>query len=446
MNRLSVIGLGKLGLCLAGCLASKGYQVIGVDSNRERTRLINQCISPISEPGLEELLRVSAGRLFATQDYAHAITNSEVSFIVVPTPSQADGSFSTAHVEEAARDIAGALRGQGGFHVVVVTSTVLPGSIRGRVQFVLEEGSGKRCGVDFGLCYSPLLVALGSVIRDIYRPDIVMIGESDQRSGAMVAEVYQNVCDNSPAVVRTTFENVELAKIAINSFITMKISFANTLANLCERFPTADVDVVTQILGADSRIGGKYLKGGLGFGGPCFPRDNRAFAASARQVGYEAPLASASDRVNEDHVTRVVQRVKELGPIKGKVIAILGITYKPNTNVVEESHSLKIAQALLEEGARLRVYDPAGLENAREVLGRGVKYAPSVEECLKEAELCLLATPWAEFQRLTPQDLASHMKEPVVLDCWRMLSPHPPHPRFHYLAIGRNDSPAPGQP
>ncbi len=439
MNSISVFGIGKLGLPLAACLANKGYQVIGIDLNQNVIQAINEGKNPYYEPGLAELIKSAQGHLSATDDYRHALQNSEISFIVVPTPSEPDGSFSTKYVEIAAENIATELKNKHDFHLVVLTSTVLPGATEGVVKPLLERVSGKKCGKDFGLCYSPEFIALGSVIRDFTHPDVVLIGESDPKSGELLAEIYRNVCENQPPIVRTTIYNAELAKISLNAYITMKITFANTLAEIAEKIPGGDVDVVSQMLGFDSRIGRKYLTGGLAYGGPCFPRDNKAFASVAGRFGCQARLSLATDEANQEQVDRIVRLIEQrLGRMKDKNIAILGLTYKPNTDVVEESASMKIAQALLQKGTKLSVYDPAAMNNAKKVLGEGVKYANSVEECLKETEFCILATPWDEFKNLKPEDFRKSMKKPMLLDCWRIFDRAEFSRKLEYLAVGLN--------
>jgi len=437
MDGISVIGIGKLGLCMAACFAAKGYRVIGVDTNPIMIQAVNQGRSPIYEPGLAELMKGLPERLSATDDYKYALENSEITFIVVPTPSEKDGSFSTKYVELALRNIATNLKHKHDFHVVVVTSTVLPGVTENVVKPQLERISGKRCGVDFGLCYNPEFIALGSVIRDFVNPDVVLIGESDQRSGELLSEIYQVVCDNHPPIVRSTIYNAELAKISLNAFVTMKISFANTIAEICERIPGGDADIVSKVLGFDPRIGRKYLTGGISYGGPCFPRDNKAFSSFARKIGCRARLSEATDKINKEQINRIIYLLKQkLGEVKGKKVSILGLTYKPNTDIIEESASLEIAKALVRDGAIVAVYDPAGMENARGALGEGVKYASSVGQCLEGAEFAILAVPWDEFKNLKPEDFIRTMKSPRLLDCWRVFGRSEFGKKLEYFAIG----------
>ena len=439
ISSISVFGLGKLGLPIVACLANNDFKVIGVDINPKNIESVNQRKSIVYEPGLDELL-AKAGDLSATSDFHFAVVNSDITFIVVPTPSRADGSFSTEYAEVAAQQIAAALKDKQDFHLVVLTSTVLPGATEGIIKPLLEDGSSKKCGSDFGLCYSPEFIALGSVIRDFLNPDVILIGESDPKSGELLSGVYQKVCDNNPPVVRTTISNAELAKISLNAFITMKISFANTLAELCEHIPGGDSEAVSRLLGFDSRIGRKYLSGALAYGGPCFPRDNKAFAFFARTAGCEARLAEATENENEHQNNRIVELVRQkISKVKGKNIAMLGLTYKADTDVIEESAAIKIAGSLLQMGAQLSVYDPAGTKNAINILGEGnIKYAGSIKDCLQDADLCILATPWNEFKKLKPEDFTSNMKKPVLLDCWRIFEHSEFSHKMKYHVIGLN--------
>jgi len=437
---ISIIGLGKLGLCMAACLADKGYNVIGVDTNQPVVEAINSGRSPLYEPGLTELMGRVKGKFTATGDYKHAVDSSRIIFIFVGTPSEADGSFSTRYVEEVSKEIATNLRDKDDFRLIVLRSTVLPGVTEGVVKPLLEKISGKKCGTDFGLCHNPEILALGSVIHDFLNPDVVIIGESDPRSGELLSRVYQTTCENNPPITRTTLYNAEMAKISLNVFLTTKMSFANTIAEICELIPGGDVDVISEILGKDKRIGRKFLTGALGYGGPCFPRDTRALSTFARQIRCQAKLTQATEEVNKHQSGRIVALIKQkIGKVEGKTIAILGLTYKPGTDIVEESDAIKIAGALLQERAKLRVYDPAGMGNARTVLGQeNIKYADSVEECLRDSELCILATPWDEFKSLKPEDFTRNMKRPTILDCWRILRRPEFSDKLDYFAVGLN--------
>jgi UDPglucose 6-dehydrogenase len=241
------------------------------------------------------------------------------------------------------------------------------------------------------------------------------------------------------------FVNAEIAKISVNTFVTTKISYANMLAELCEQLPGADVEVVTGALGLDTRIGGKYLKGALGYGGPCFPRDNQAFAALARACGVSATLAEATDEVNRRQASRLAKMVGRLLP-EGGAVSILGLSYKPETNVVEESQGVTLAAYLASAGVRVTVYDPVAMANAHWVLKDSVTYAKSFEECVRSAEVLVLATPWREFSELSPAHFANRGRRPVVVDCWRLWSDRGIEETADYVMIGSGASAGDAQP
>lgn len=434
---VSVVGLGKLGLPLAACLASKGFNTIGVDLDADKVDATNKGIPSVFEPGLEELLKSSHQHLSATQDIQEAVLGSEVTFIVVPTPSEPEGGFSLEYILAACDSIGRALRSKDAFHLIVLTSTVMPGATQGSVRPALEKASGKRCGMDFGLCYSPEFIALGSVIRDFLNPDFLLIGESDTSAGDALESLYAQVCDNSPQVSRMSFVNAELAKLAVNTFVTTKITFANMLARICEQLPGAQVDTVTSVLGLDSRIGPKYLKGAIGYGGPCFPRDSVALATLGTRIGAPVLLAEATHKANQEEVHRLADLVTSMLPPSG-VVGILGLAYKPDTDVVEESQGLLLAQALTELGISTVAYDPAALGATEHVLGDSIRYATSATECAQESDVLVITTPWEEFKHIPPQALARRSAPRVVVDCWRILDRQKYEHLVEYIPLGES--------
>ena len=431
---ISVVGLGKLGLCVAACFAAKGFRVTGVDIDIGKIEKINRGISPIAETGLQELLKKGHKNLLATQDYSRAVLRSDITFIVVATPSLADGSFSNEYLEKTLHRIGEALKEKKSYHLVVVTSTVMPQTVEKVARFILEKTSGKKCGRDFGVAYNPEFIALGSVIHDFLNPDFILIGEMSKRDGDILEQVYLEVCDNRPRFARMSPLNAEIAKISLNCYVTTKITFANSVAAICEKIEGADAHVVMSALGLDSRIGSKYIRPGLGYGGPCFPRDNVAFASLARILETRAKLAEMVDEVNRDQVTRVISNIHSIiaRARKDKTkarIALLGLSYKPHTAVIEDSQALEIAQVLVSEGYRVAVYDPQAQENAKGVLGERVSYAGGTNECASGADVVVIAVPWPEFARLNMKKLK---KEAVVLDCWRMVNGK----QVKYLGVG----------
>jgi UDPglucose 6-dehydrogenase len=446
VQTISVFGLGKLGAVIAGCYASRGFHVIGVDINQRNVDSCNRGVPPIQEPGIEDLYRSSWGRLTATTDGIAAVRVSEATLITVPTPSDPDGGYSLDYVLDACNTIGCALRDKSTYHLVVLKSTVLPGSCDGEIVPTLEARSGKRCGVDFGFCYNPEFIALGSVIHNIFNPDLVLIGESSEAAGDCLLEIFTGLMTIKRPTARMNLVNSELAKLGVNSYVTMKITFANLLARLCEQLPGGDVDTVTAALGLDGRIGSKYLKGGLGYGGPCFPRDNEAMLCLARRLGVSFTLALATDQANREIAGYVADVVASTVPAQAR-IGILGLSYKPNTPVIDESQGVLIAQILLDRGFDIVAYDPVAMEAARSVFADRIKYAPSAQNCILEVDAVLIATPWEEFKQLEYAPL-SGSRDRIVIDCWGILGEKTPS-SARVLRLGKslsvklNDQPLP---
>jgi UDPglucose 6-dehydrogenase len=436
--RISVIGLGKLGSPMAACFSARGFTTVGVDLNASYVEAINEGRAPVFEPQLGEMLAEGRSCLTATTDTAEAVAATDATFIIVPTPSVDEGGFSLTYVLSAIEDIGRVLRDKDAYHLVVLTSTVMPGSTGGPVQAALEKASGKRAGVDFGLCYSPEFIALGSVIRDFLNPDFLLIGESDDTAGEMLSDIYRRVVDNDPSIARLNFVNAELAKLSVNTFVTTKIAFANMLARICERLPDASVDEVTSALGLDSRIGAKYLRGAISYGGPCFPRDNIALAALARSLDAPAYVAEATDATNRDGIDQLARLAIDRLP-EGGTVGVLGLSYKPNTDVVEESPGLLLARALAEQGVDVVVADPAALPNARLVLGDLVNWAHSTVECVAAADVVVITTAWQEFASLPVDVFADGEQRKTVIDCWRILDQEMLSRIVDYVALGEFD-------
>ncbi len=436
---ISVFGLGKLGCTMLSCFAHKGWQVIGVDVVKEVVEAVKNGVSPIYEPGVNELLKNNKQHISATMNPREAILSSDVSFVIVPTPSNNDGSFNTKFVEAAVAEIGSVLQAKDGYHLVVITSTVLPGDMEFIVN-LLERTSGKKVGHGFGVCYNPDFIALGRIVHDFLNPDMVLIGESDEKAGTILAGIHHNLVDNNPTIHRMNFHNAELTKIALNSFCTLKITFANILAEICEKMPGGDVHAVTTALGDDTRIGNRYLKGGLSYGGPCFPRDNRAFAHSAHKFGVTHHLANRTDEINDfQRNTRIGDLLMDmLNEKKTNHLSILGLTYKENSTLVEESAAISIIESLAKKGVEIAVYDPVAIEEARVELKNieKIKYARSAYDCLRGTKVCFVATPWAEFKKLTREDFLTTMEKPVIFDAWNLYA-FENDDRIDYRQIGK---------
>lgn len=400
IESISVCGLGKLGACMAATFAARGFPVVGVDVDPEKIRKVNAGLPAVDEPLLAETMAEARGRFRATDDPAQAV-QTDVSFFIPPSPSLPDGSFSNEYLLKAMRPIARAMRDAGKKgHVFVSSSTTTPGAVDGVLIPMLEKEIGWKCGSEFHVCYNPEFIALGNVINGLLEPDLVLIGEGDPESGAALEEFYQKYTRNKPRIARMSIISAELTKISVNSYITMKISFTNQLRMIAEKFPKADINMILDAIGTDTRIGHKYLRAGLSFGGPCFPRDNRLLAYAARQVGLEAPLAEASDKTNELTKSNLVEKARGLIS-RGGTVLILGVSYKPDTYITEESAGLHLAQELKRDGYRVLIHDfAANPSNSPALAGFEILDELTGLEKRNDVDLAVICCPWPQYAKV----------------------------------------------
>src|SRR3989440_848999 len=414
IKSVSVCGLGKLGACMAATFAARGLSVVGVDIDPEKIRKVNAGESPVDEPRLAETMKEGRERLRASDDPLEAVA-TDASFFIPPSPSLPDGSFSTEYLLKAMQPVAKAVRAAGKKgHIFVCSSTTTPGAVDGVLIPMLEKETGWKCGSDFGVCYNPEFIALGNVITGLLEPDFVLIGESDPAAGEALEKLYRSYNRNQCRIARMSIISAELTKISVNSYITMKISFTNQLRMIAEKFPKADINMILDAIGTDTRIGKKYLRAGLSFGGPCFPRDNRLLAYTARQSGLQAPLAEASDRVNELTKENLLERVMNLVP-KGAAVLVLGMSYKPDTYITEESAGLHLAQNLKRQGYRVIVHDfAANPQNNPALIEFEVLSDLNCLSKRDDVDLAVVCCPWPQYRSLK---LSSSTK---VLATWQL--------------------------
>jgi UDPglucose 6-dehydrogenase len=414
IKTVSVFGLGKLGACIAATYAARGFPVIGVDVDQDKVNRVNAGLPPVEEPLLADMIASGCSRLHATLDVREAL-ETDASFFIPPSPSLPDGSFSNEFLLKAMQPLAKALREDGKKgHLFVCSSTTTPNACDTVFIPMIEKETGWKCGSDFGFCYNPEFIALGNVVTGLLEPDMVLIGESQPEYGAALSDAYQRYTRNDPYIARMSIISAELTKISLNSYITMKISFTNQLRMIAEQFPKADIHAMLDALGTDTRIGKKYLRAGVSYGGPCFPRDNRLLAYAARKVGLQAPLAEASDSVNELTKQNLLDRVQKLAT-QQDTIAVLGLSYKPDTYIVEESAGLFLAQQLQRQGYKVVVHD----------CGATPSNSPALHEFEVLSDICTLASrtdvkvavlccPWPQYRGLR------FAPETTVVAPWRM--------------------------
>lgn len=438
---ISVIGLGYVGLCTALALANKGFNVIGIDNNREKTSKINQGNPPFYENNIQNLLKTNLQKgniKCLTNQTEKAVHETDITFVTVGTPSKPDGNVDLKYLESAVKSIGKALKQKNNYHLIVIKSTVLPGTTEKTVKTLLEKESKKKCGKHFGLCMNPEFLQQGSALKNILHPDRIIIGTNDEKSGNTLEELYKQFHkEKTPPIIRTTPSTAELIKYASNAFLATKISFINTIANISQKIPNVDVKPVATAMGFDRRIGKNFLNAGLGYGGSCFPKDLKALISLSKKLKYKPPLLEAVQKVNDNQPLKAVQLCKEqLGQLKGKQIALLGLAFKPETDDMREAPSIPIINKLIQEKAKITVYDPKALKTAKSIFKNKIKYAKTTTECLKNAECCITVTEWIEFKKLEPQDFIKQMKTPILIDGRRIYNPKTFSHKMKFKAIG----------
>jgi len=426
LEKISVFGLGRVGLIMAVCLAKHGYEVTGIDPNATLLEKLSHGQAPFYEPNLAEYLNeaMQSERFVSTVDYAKN-SQADLTYIAVGTPSRADGSIDLAYTEEASRMIGRSLRDARQNQLVVMKSTVLPGTARNIIKPILENESGKTAGKDFSLCSNPEFLREGNAIHDAEFPDRIVIGSDDPSALDRLENVYRSFHGGSvPRIIKTSFENAELAKYANNAFLATKVSFINSIASIAERTAHADVKAIAESIGLDERIGPKFLNAGLGWGGSCFPKDLAALVNFSQNIGNDPELIRAVITTNRRQGEKAAELAKEaLGELRGKQIAILGLSFKPETDDLRDAVSISIINKLLENGADLRVWDPQAMREAKHIFGDQIKYSANALNCIDQADCCILVTEWPEFKTIKPETFAKKMREPIVIDGRRIYDP-----------------------
>jgi len=417
--RIGIIGTGYVGLVSGSCFANLGFQVTCLDIIPEKVERINKADPPIYEKGLKDLLEkvvLQDKLLHATLDRKEAIDNADIIFICLPTPSGADGSINLDFIKNEAIEIGKLLGEVDEYKVIVVKSTVVPGTTSGIVRQLLEEQSGKTAGQDFGLAMNPEFLMEGLAISNFTNPDRVVIGSVDQQSYDFVKRLYSEF--NCP-ILKTSTSAAEMIKYASNSFLATKISFINEIANVCEMLDI-DVGEVAEGVGLDDRISPRFLRAGVGFGGSCFPKDVKALYSVSKAVNRESNILKATLATNASQPLRSVELLASLMPLTGKTIALLGLAFKPDTDDMREAPSVIIAEKLIQEGAKVKGYDPIAKETAEIALPQ-IQHCHSVPEVLEGSDAVILVTEWDEFKNLQPIDLSS-VSQKIIIDGRRALN------------------------
>ncbi len=431
--KLSVIGTGYVGLVAGTCFAESGNDVICVDVDEQKLKKLRKGESPIYEPGLTDLLRknVTEKRLVFTGDLPMAVKKTDVIFLALPTPQAEDGSADLQHVLDVARRIGKVMDG----YKVIVNKSTVPVGTGDRVREIL----GKETKHPFDVVSNPEFLKEGAAVNDFMKPDRVVIGSNSPRALAIMQDLYAPFVRTGNPLIVMDIRSAELTKYAANSFLATKVSFMNEIANLCERVG-ADIDLVRKGMGTDARIGLQFLFPGVGYGGSCFPKDVSALLNTSRTYDHELHILDAVEAVNRRQKLVLVDKIKKHfgGKLKGKQIALWGLAFKPNTDDMREAPSLTIIESLLREGASIRAFDPAAMEEAKHRVGKSIKLCDSNYDAVKGADALVVVTEWNEFRRPDFDRIKSLLRTPVIFDGRNIYDPKVMKEKgFTYYGIGR---------
>ncbi len=431
---ICVVGTGYVGLVTGTCFAEFGVDVTCIDNDTAKIDMLNRGKIPIYEPGLQPLVEknIAEGRLHFTTDIREGVEKALVIFIAVGTPPRQDGSADLSYVDEVAKSIGRSLNG----YKVVATKSTVPIGTGDRVKETIRSHCGD---IAFDVVSNPEFLREGSAIEDFMRPNRIVIGADSEQADAIMRDLYAPLFLMETPIVSTSVASAEMIKYASNAFLATKVSFINEIAEVCERVG-ADIHHVAKGMGLDRRIGSKFMHAGPGYGGSCFPKDTRALVRIAKSSGYDIRIVQAVLEVNDQRRDAMIAKIRSLVPdLEGKTVAVLGLSFKPNTDDIRESPAIDICRKLLAAGARLRVFDPAALDEARRELGEeNVHYASDTYDTADGADLLVILTEWNLFRKLDLVRLKSLLRAPKIVDCRNIYEPHiMKEAGFEYLSVGR---------
>ncbi len=434
--QIGIIGLGFVGLSLASVLGAKDYRVMGFDSDKTKSFGIKNGNSPFYEPKLEDIMRLALRKGLTIEDnISSIIDNCKFIFITVGTPQRKDGSIDLSMVKSVIEQIGKLLKSTKSKPIIVVKSTVVPGTTIDALLPILSKKSGKKAGKDFDVITNPEFLRESMAINDTINPHVVVLGGTKNRFMKTIEKFYQKLHKGVPIIV-TNSQTAELIKYTNNSFLATKISFINQISNICQSIPGANVEDVAKAIGLDPRIGSLFLNAGPGYGGSCLPKDVKAIINFSNKIGIDPILLDAVEAVNDYQLKNLVMTTKNaLGKIRGKKITVLGLAFKADTDDIRDSVSIKLISLLLKNGAEITAHDPKAIDNTKTIFGDKISYAHSIYDALESSECGIIVTPWKEYANLTEKHLKV-MKKRIIVDSRRMLSGHKLNMRYYPIGIG----------
>ena len=434
--RIAVIGLGFVGLTLSSVLASKGITTIGIDSDRKKCSKIAKGIPTFFEPNLEKTLKKSLKKKLIITNKLSSISNCDFIFITVGTPQKKNGEIDLSFIKEIVRSVGKLISKNKKKPIILIKSTVLPGTMKQVVLPILERNSNKKAGKDFGLISNPEFLQESRAIQDTIKPHVVVLGGYRTKFMKKTEKFFSWFNPNVPIII-TNHQTAEMIKYANNSFLATKISFINQIANICQRIPDTNIDVIADTIGLDPRIGNLFLNAGPGYGGSCLPKDIKAIINLSSKIGVKPTLLNAVEKTNKQQINYIMELIKQnIGKIKGKKITILGVAFKPDTDDIRDSMSIELIRRLMKSGARITIHDPKALDNARKIFHGNAKYAISIPSALKNCQCAVIMTKWKEYEKINNKTI-NHMDKKFIIDSRRVLSNKNLDAKYYAIGLGQ---------
>ena len=418
--KIAIIGLGFVGLSLTSVLSSKGFNVIGIDVDKEKCKKISNGISPFFEPDLEKSLKNGLKKKLQIESNVSLVQDCDLIFVTVGTPQNKTGSIDLSIIKNAMLSLGKSIRNSKKQHTILIKSTVVPGTMKDVILPILEKNSKKKAGKDFGLISNPEFLQESTAIKDTKFPHAVVLGGYETKYMKKVKNFFTKLHPNVPIII-TNHQTAEMIKYANNSFLATKISFINQLSNICQKIPGANVDDIAKTIGLDPRIGGLFLNAGPGYGGSCLPKDMKALIKFAKITGVKPILLNAVEDVNIKQLEEIISLAKrKLGNLESKKITILGTSFKPNTDDIRDSIAIELIKRFLKRKVNVTIHDPRAIDNTKNVFKDKINYAKAVKDAISGSQCVIIMTQWKQYEKLTNNDF-KQMKKKMIIDCRRIL-------------------------
>ena len=434
--KIAVIGLGFVGLTLSSVLASKGFTTLGIDLDKEKCSKIVKGIPTFFEPELKKTLKKALKKNLLITDKVSSINNCDFIFITVGTPQKKNGEIDLSFIKTVVKNVGKIIPKNKKKPIILIKSTVIPGTMKDVILPILEKNSKKKAGKDFGLISNPEFLQESKAIHDTIKPHAIVLGGYRTQFMSKTRKFFSRFNPNTPIII-TNHQTAEMIKYANNSFLATKISFINQLASICQEIPDTNIDDVADAIGLDSRIGNQFLDAGPGYGGSCLPKDMKAIINLSSKVGVKPTMLNAVEKTNKQQINNIIKLMKQnIGKIKGKKVTVLGVAFKPNTDDIRDSMSIELIHRLIKSGAVVKIHDPKALDNARKIFHDNITYTDSIPSALKDSQCAIIMTKWKEYERINNKT-TKYMKKKFLIDTRRILSDKNLRLKYYGLGLGQ---------